>query len=329
MLISIIVVSWNTRDILRDCLVSVFSETQGVSYEVIVVDNASGDDTVAMLESEFPQVIRIENKENRGFAAANNQALEIACGRLILLLNSDTIVLDGAIQKVAAYMDREEDVGVVGCHVLSPDGSDQNTCFRFPTLWLLTVNALAFFREAALLKRLGWAKDRSFLYPDRYPYMDYARTYDVETVAGCFLMTRRNVVDQVGGLDEEFFMYGEEAEWCHRIRAAGWKVRYFPGARIIHLFGASASQVAEETVIAKRRAQVLLMLKARGPAAAWVANAVMLIGVLLRTPFWFVSDFAKGSDGKSLAGRWAKRLGVVGFHLLGLCGPTRQLGFSR
>jgi len=132
--VSVIIVSWNTRDILQDCLESVYAQTRGVSFEVIVVDNASSDGSVEMVRSQLQQVTLVANRDNRGFAAANNQGMQIARGRYILLLNSDTVVLDGAIQKVVAFADQHPEAAVVGCRVLNRDGTLQQSCFKYPSL---------------------------------------------------------------------------------------------------------------------------------------------------------------------------------------------------
>ncbi len=281
--VSIVIVNWNTKDILRDCVKSIYEQTHEIQYEIIVVDNGSSDGSAKMLKATFPQVKLIENSWNKGFAAANNQGMKTAAGRYILLLNSDTIICNGAIQKSILYADAHHDVGVLGCRVLWPDGRHQFSCFRFPSLPNITLAAIMVVRQ---LPGINFA----FLHSERYRYHDFNRELDVDIVAACFLLVRHEVLDQVGLMDEDYFMYGEEVDWCYRIRRGGWIVRYFPGAKIIHLFGASSAKALEETKINKRRGQLLFLHKAYGMRYAWLANAIMVIGVVLRIPLWLIAD---------------------------------------
>jgi len=276
-----------------------------------VVDNYSSDGSVEMVAAEFPQVRRIENLENKGFATANNQGMTLSRGRYVLLLNPDTIVLDGAIQKTINYADQNSEAGVIGSRVTWPDGRIQNSCFRFPTLALVAISSIFFFRMAKSLYH-------PLLNPDRYPSLDFNREQNVDVVAGCFFLVRREVIDQVGMFDEDFFMYGEEAEWCHRIAKEGWRIRYFPGANIIHLYGESSSQVESETKVSKRKGTLLFIHKTRGLFYAWIANLIMFIGILLRIPFWCIVDVFKLVQGGGFRKIWYNRTRVIWFHFIGL-----------
>lgn len=316
--VSIIIVNWNTRDILRNCLRSVYDQTREIAFEVIVVDNASNDASVEMVKKEFPQVILINNLENRGFAAANNQGMKIAKGRYVLLLNPDTIVLNGAIQKTIAYAEKNPEAGVIGCRAVWPDKRRQSTCFRFPTLLFILLDSLLFFRMAKPFHR-------PLFHPERYPSLDFSQEHDVDVVAGCFFLVRRDVIDQVGMFDDDFFMYGEEVEWCHRIVKKGWRIRYFPGTQIIHLFGASSSQVEEETKVNKRKGNLLFLHKTKGPFCAWLANLIMAVGVLLRIPFWVIGDIFSLFVGHKFNKIWDKRARVIWFHFMGLFYPAWKL----
>jgi len=179
--VSVVIVNYNTRDMLRDCLDSVFKETRQAKIEVIVVDNNSSDDSCAMLQERFPQVILIPNPINRGFAAANNQALRQAAGRYCLLLNPDTIILDGAIDKCLAFTDANPRVGAVGPRVFWPDGRHQSSVFRFPRLLDLMLNTTGLPRMTKL----------PTLEPARYATWDWNKTRDVDVIAGCFLLPVR------------------------------------------------------------------------------------------------------------------------------------------
>ena len=251
--VTIIIVNYNTRELTFQCLKSVFAETRKASFEVIVVDNASEDGSAQMIAEHFPHVMIIANKENRGFAAANNQALKTAGGRYALLLNSDTIVLEAAIDKCIEYADAHPDIGALGPKVLWPSGNNQSSVFRFPSLLDAALDAV----HAPYLLPYAWANRV------RYEGSDWDKVLDVDVVAGCFLMVRSEAIHRVGCLDEDFFMYGEEAEWCYRIKRAGWRIQYFPGARIIHIKGASTEQevVSPKANLARRLAHLLVLEK--------------------------------------------------------------------
>jgi GT2 family glycosyltransferase len=232
--VSVIIVNWNTRDLVRQCLRSLYVQIPSISFEVIVVDNGSTDGSVEVIQLEFPQVKLLVNRDNRGFAAANNQGMAIAQGRYLLLINSDTIVLDRAIDKTVAYADLHPDTAVTGCRVLNTDRSLQNTCFMFPSIlnWLLFSTYLYrlfpgnhfFGRE----QMTWWARDDA---------------REVDVVTGCYMLVRKEAIEEVGPMDERFFMYAEETDWCYRFRANGWKNRFTPDAEIIHFGGASAAKL--------------------------------------------------------------------------------------
>lgn len=238
--VSIIIVSWNTRDILHRCLQSVYEQTDEITFEVIVIDNASSDGSAEMVEREFAQVRLIKNTENRGFAAANNQGAEIARGRYLLLLNSDTIVLDNAIGKTVKFADEYSEAGVVGCRVLNPDRTLQPTGFMFPSALNMLLAASYLYKLFPRHKFFGreqmtcWGRDD---------------VREVDVVTGCFMLARREAIEQVGMMDESFFMYGEETDWCWRFKKAGWQNLFYPGAEIIHLGGQSTRQVKPQMIL--------------------------------------------------------------------------------
>lgn len=277
--LSIIIVNWNTQDILKDCLDSVFEQTKAVSFEVIVVDNASSDDSVQMVKSEFPQVILIENAENCGFAAANNQGMQIAKGRYVLLLNSDTVVLDGAIQKTLAFADQHPEAAVVGCKVLNPDMTLQPTCFMYPSL-------LNLFLSSSYLYKLF---PRSRLFGrERMTWWDRDDIREVEVVTGCFMLVRKKAIDQVGKMDESFFMYAEETDWCYRFKKGSWKLLFTPEAEIIHLGGQSSKMIKPEMTM-QLRASLLLYFKKNSSYVAYkMACGMISLFFLIRLPYWFI-----------------------------------------
>lgn len=292
--VSIIIVNWNTREILRDCLRSVYENAGEIDFDVIVVDNASTDGSVEMVRREFDKVQLIANPENRGFAAANNQGMEVAAGRYMLLLNSDTIVLDGAIAKTAAFADAHPEAAVVGCRVLNRDRSLQPTCFMYPS-------ALNLLLAATYLNKL-FPRSR-FFGRERMTWWDRNDVREVEVVTGCFMLVRREAIDQVGVMDDGFFMYGEETDWCWRFRKAGWRNLYTPDGQIIHLGGQSTAQVSAPMMVQLRLSILRVIRKHRGPFAGWICSLLVSMFFLVRIPVWlFVWLFVVGK--RRLA--WAK-----------------------
>jgi GT2 family glycosyltransferase len=221
----ILIVSWNTRDLLRDCLRSLQPEAHP-EWDVLVVDNASTDDSVAMVRREFPTVRLIENERNAGYARANNQGLRASTAPYALLLNSDTRATPVAIQGLIAFMEAHPEAGAVSPRLLRADGTAQPFAFGGdPTLSDL-------LRRAALRVTAGrslhdWATER---------------TQSVDWISGACLLARRTAIEQVGLLDEDFFMYFEDNDWCLRLRRAGWKTYYDPAQAIVHLGGQSLAR---------------------------------------------------------------------------------------
>jgi GT2 family glycosyltransferase len=250
--VSVLVVNWNTCDLLRDCLRSVYAQSGAGDCEVIVIDNGSTDGSPEMVRREFGEVRLLASPENLGFAAANNLGISIATGRYILLLNSDTIVLDDAIEKTVAYADRHPDAAVVGCRILNPDLSLQHSCFMFPSvlnlllfstyLYQLFPNSRFFGRE----QMTWWQRD-----DDR----------EVEVVTGCYMLVRKQAIDDVGPMDDQFFMYYEETDWCFRFKSKGWSNRFTPVAKIIHIGGASAAKLGAQRAKIKNRSFVRYLFK--------------------------------------------------------------------
>lgn len=223
--LSIIIVSWNTRDLLKKCLASIFAHTRNIKFEIIVVDNNSQDGSQLMIEKDFPQVKLIRNKKNTGFAYANNQAIKESQGRYILLLNPDTELIDNSLEKIIRLNDGHNDWGVIGCKILNPDGSLQKSVRRFPQLKdqiliQLKLHHLPFFNKflSAYL-----AKD-----------FDYQKQASVDQVMGAFFLTKRELLNRLGLFDERFYLWFEEVDFCQRIKNAGFEVVYTPEINIVH-----------------------------------------------------------------------------------------------
>lgn len=233
--LSVVIVSYNVSSFLDQTLMTVEESAHGLEYEIFVVDNASADDSVDMVKRKYPQVKLIVNSENRGFAKANNQALGLAGGRYILLLNPDTVLRSDTIPVMIGFLDRHPEAGAAGCKVINPDGSLQLACRRgFPT------PGVAFFKMVGLSGL--FPKSRTFgAY--NLTYLDPESVSEVDAVSGSFMMLRREALDRAGHLDEDFFMYGEDLDLCYRIKKDGWKIYYVPDTEIIHFKGESTKSV--------------------------------------------------------------------------------------
>ena len=221
--ISVIVVSFNTRGLVLDCLASVFETIKDISFEVWLVDNNSTDGTVRAVGKAYPEVAIIENEENRGFGAANNQALRQMNGRYALLLNSDTVLTKGAVRELYEFMEHTPEAGMACGQLLNQDGSKQNSIASFPSLLTLLAN------ETAL----------RILLPDRFPSKrrDYASPIEVDSGIGACLMVRKEAIDDVGLFDERYFFFFEETDWAYRMKRNKWAMYFVPSARIYHAQG--------------------------------------------------------------------------------------------
>ena len=230
--LSIVIVSYNTRDMLRACLAALPHATGGITAEVWVVDNHSPDDSAGMVAAEFPNVKLIANADNPGFARANNQALRQSKGRHVVILNPDTEAESQSLTRMVWYLDANPDVGAIGPKLLNTDGSLQHNGRPFPTPW----------RE--FVGHSGMGRWNPRVYDRKYEYgrEDFDQTWETDQVSGACMMVPRVVMDKVGMLDEDFFMFYEEIEWCWRIRKAGYKVVYLPEARVVHHWMGSVRQ---------------------------------------------------------------------------------------
>ncbi len=275
--LSVIIVSWNVKDLLRLCLNSVLeslSSGQGhrLSPQLIVVDNASSDGSVGMLREQFPQIHLIANEKNLGFTRGNNQGIAFSDGRYILLLNPDTEVVGDALGDMVAYMEAHHQVGALGPQLLDPDGQVQSSRRRFPNLSTAYV-------ESTFLQQ--WGPKSDIL--KRYYVLDGSddETQAVDWVVGACLLMRRKALQEVGLLDERFFMYSEELDWCYRAKRSGWEVVYLPTAQVIHYVGKSSEQVLPVRHIQFQRSKVLFFRKHHG---YWNGETLRLF--LLATYLW-------------------------------------------
>jgi len=262
--LSVIIVNWNTRDLLVRCLNSITQVTQRMKAEIFVVDNRSSDESGRTVKERFSQVILIENETNLGFAGANNQALRRSKGNYLLLLNPDTQVKEEPIQKLISLMDAHPDVGITGVQLLNSDGSKQNSIANFPSLATELLNK-------SLLRWLS---------PGKFPgkEKDYPEPIEVDSVIGACMMVRREALDQVGLLDEDYFLFLEETDWCYRMKRAGWKIYHVPDAEVYHFQGKSAEKEKKRARVEYFRSRYHFFKKNKGNLQ-WF---ILLAGVLIR-----------------------------------------------
>ena len=271
--VSIIIVNWNARDPLHNCLKSIYEYSGEEDYEIIVVDNASTDGSVEMVKKAWPGVILAENPENVGFARANNIGIRQSTGQYVCLANSDVTVLGGCIGNLVEFMDRNPRVGMAGARILNPDLTLQPSCRHFPTIWNNLCQTLA-------LNHL-FPKSRFF----SGPFMNYwphDEVRKVDVISGCFWMVRRKAIEEVGLLDEDFFLYGEDIDWCRRFHATGWDVIFYPGVEVIHVGGASSSNAPIKFYIEMKRADLQYWRKHHGRVGKSGYMVVTLLNNALR-----------------------------------------------
>ena len=285
--LSIVIVNWNTREMLRDCLASIPTGQQDCQLEIIVIDNASEDGSASMVSREFPQVRLIENADNLGFATATNQGLRIATGRYLLLLNSDTLVHGDVLVDSVRYMDGHSDVGMMGCKVLNEDGTTQMTCSLYPSFTNLALQTLGLNR----VQHPRWLQ--------RYQMLDWDRSdeREVEVISGCYLLVRRETMDRVGLLDESFFLYGEETDWCRRCAEDGWKLGFAPVGCITHLGSGSSRQLNYRRDLMLSEGTVRLHHKHGGQAAATGVWLLLLLFNISRSVYWTLRALPGKGDG--------------------------------
>jgi N-acetylglucosaminyl-diphospho-decaprenol L-rhamnosyltransferase len=267
--LSIIIVNWNTRDLLARCLASVYAHLPQAEAEVLVVDNGSTDDSPTMVREFFPLARLIRNSQNVGFARANNQAMQECIGQSILLLNSDTEVKPGALDGLLQVMEQYPEAGAAGSRLLNPDGTLQCSCYPAPTL-----------------SREFW---RMLHLDVLWPYGSYRMTdwnldmpREVDSVSGACLLLRRTALDQVGLLDEDYFFYSEEVDLCYRLRRAGWRIYWTPQAQVVHYGGQSSRQLRDEMFLRLYWGKIAYFRKHHGRLSARLYKLVLAITSLPR-----------------------------------------------
>jgi len=267
--LSIVIVSWNTADLLLDCLQSIYANPPSVDFDIWIVDNASTDDSVSKIQARYPSVHLLLNDTNVGFANANNQAIQQSSGCFILLLNPDTLVHPGSLDRLVNFLLAHPEAGACGSRYLNPDGSLQRSCAPFPTLsrefWRMNhLDLVHFYGKYDMAQ---W---------------DVHQVREVDVLQGACLLLRREAISRVGMLDPGYFMYTEETDLCYRIHQAGWKLFWVPESTITHFGGQSTQQVANAMFLRLYESKVIFMRKHYGEGTAFVYKLILGTSALTR-----------------------------------------------
>ncbi|HEV2397914.1 MAG TPA: glycosyltransferase family 2 protein [Candidatus Sulfotelmatobacter sp.] len=271
--ISVVIVAWNAKRYLEMCLDSLIAAPPRRSMEIIVVDNASADGTAEMVKEKFPQVTLIRSEENLGFSKGNNVGIRQARGQYIALVNPDVVVFPGCMDALADFMDQNPKVGNAGPRVLNPDMTLQSSCRRFPTLWNNFCSATSLATKF---------KNSRFFAGEHMFYFPHDRTLPVDVLVGCFSFIRRQTFDEVGLLDENLFMYGDDVDWCRRCWEAGWQVVFYPGARAIHDRGKTTAPYPVRFAVAQQRSILYYWSKHHSIFGVWGIRSITFFHHVLR-----------------------------------------------
>jgi GT2 family glycosyltransferase len=272
--LSIIIVSWNAQKYLSQCIESIVTAGIKRAYEIIVIDNNSDDGSQEMVREQFPWVVLICNEDNLGFAKANNIGIKHTQGEYVCLVNSDVVVTPGSIDSMIDFMEADPCIGLLGPQIVNANGAIQRSCMGFPTL------ANALFRAVGL----DVIFPRSIFFGGHLlNFWNHNSHREVDIINGCFWMTRRNALVKVGLLDERFFMYGEDMDWCKRFRDKGWKVLFSPDVKVLHYGGASSANAPLRFEIEKLRANLQYWQKHHGITAVFAYRIILIVHHAVRT----------------------------------------------
>ena len=311
MILSVIIVSWNTKEFLLRCLGSVRQTVKGMEAEVFVVDNGSTDGSGAAVRERFPEVGLIENPMNVGFAKANNQALSRTRAKYSLLLNPDTQVKEEAIERLISFMEAHSEAGVAGGQLLNSDGSKQNAIANFPSLATELLNK----------NFLRW------IFPNRFPGKERndPDPIEVDSVIGAGMLVRREAMEQVGLLDEDYFLFLEETDWCYRMKKAGWKIYFVPQAEIYHFQGRSAVREKKRARVEYYRSRSIFFKKNRG-CLQW---SILFTGLILRLWVELISMLVACLLTLGLIKKWRGKLSIYAYLMWWhLRGCPREMGLK-
>ena len=306
--LSIIIVNRNTKKLLLDCLDSIYRTVPPLSFEVFVVDNASADGSIEAVKSAFPGVICVENNRNLGFASANNQAIRLSKGRYIALLNTDTVLTPGALGTIVKFMDNNAQAGICSGQLLNADGSLQNSIANIPTLSTELLNK-------SLLK---------LLFPKKYPGKKsrFEKPTEVESIIGACMVVSRKAIEKAGMLDESFFFFFEETDWCLAMKKAGFRVFFLPEARIYHLQGQTAKKNLAASRVEYWRSRYIFFRK----RYSMLSNVVLYAGLLLRLLVSIALQIPASLVSAKTRGKLKVNLNLLIWHIMG---RPRSWGLSQ
>jgi GT2 family glycosyltransferase len=287
MKLSVVILCWNDLKVLRGCLESIYKETTNLGFEVILSDNGSSDGAPEWVAANYSAVRILRNGRNLGFAEGNNVGLRVATGEYVIVLNPDTIVHARAFEKWVAYADTHGEVGAFGCRVLNTDGSFQNPARPFPTVWRMWLAALGLQWLGRIVP--SWCSNK-------YMGWDGRTEREIDRQSGCCLMLRRAVLDKVGLFDNRFFYEKEETDLCFRIKAAGYKILYWPGAEITHLRGQSVSRFPVRFALERERSSYRFFFKHYGFGGAGKYRVAELVHLSLRFLFYRIQFIWRKSE---------------------------------
>jgi GT2 family glycosyltransferase len=295
--VCIIIVNWNTKEYLLSCLESILQKTGSVPWKVVVVDNGSQDGSSTAVKRKYPAVHLVENDRNLGFSKAANQGLRNSSGRYVLLLNPDTQVQEGALEQLVSFMEGHPEAGVAGVQLLNPDGSKQNSVANFPS----------FATELLNKNLLRW------MFPKKFPgkQKNYFRPIEVDSVIGACMIVRREAIGQVGLLDEDYFLFLEETDWCYRMKKAGWKVYHLPQTEVYHYQGKSTEIARKRAKVEYYRSRYYFFKKNKG-SLQWF---ILLTGLLIRLGFELLAMAVASLVTLFTIKRWRKRLLIFTYLL--------------
>lgn len=295
--VSIIIVNYNTRDLLKDCLMSIYNNVKEMRFEIIVVDNNSSDKSVNMIENEFKDVILIKSPINGGFAYANNLAINKSSGKYIFLLNSDTIIIKDVIERMYDYMENNKWIGILGPELLNADLTHQTSISPFPTLFreFVHIYKLKNILKVPLLKKFFVKFGGNIGIKDVEQYMmnfqEISSPEKVQVLVGAAMFIRKDVINDVGLLDEGYFMYYEEIDYCYQAFKAGWPCVYYPYGKIIHLIGQSSKKISEKTFYERYRSSIYYFKKNHGRLQELLVRINLITALSLRIIFEILTGF--------------------------------------
>lgn len=284
--LSVIIVNYNTKNLLKNCLHSIYKNTKKISFDIFVVDNNSSDRSSEIVKKEFPKVNLIVNKTNPGFAAANNQAIKKTNSRYVLLLNPDTLILNDALNKMIEFMDKTENCGAAGTLLLNEDKTIQNSIHYFPSLIRRLSEAFYFHRI--------FPKSKSFN-EECYDAKEYSYAHEVDWITGASLIVNKKAIEKAGLLDESFFMYSEESDWCRRLRKAGFSIWFNPEAKIIHYGGQSGKSKINADLM---KSKMIHYAKYNNKLKSELFNSLIWVHLLFHASIIFIFNLISGNSAR-------------------------------